>query len=446
MAMFPDSGVPPADARNSLPDVNTQGCDELWYSTSRCQPRFDPAAANAMLAEQMNLINKGEVSYRCDVLNNVEQSVRYLIQRGIPKGAILWDGPFDYRANLDPGLTRYSDYLTLVVIPSVHNQGAMKVNIDGLGLVPILRNDYQPVESMDFKAGFPTLISYWNGNFFHVGLLPSQVPLVVKGAVDIWIRTDGSDELGDGSANSPDKAFKTIAGAWGRVGSRYASTPLFTMNMKLGIPGDYAGARLGPFGGRVTLSGDRFNRAGYRITSIDMGQNTRVGLSIDNVQFQLSGVTLMRDMPAPYWGRPLRVGGGTVAIQDVDFDSTQPNALSCFIEINGGSFLSDTGTYSFYGRNLDIGQCFATNFAGNLAGCGSPLAATWWFSDCKIVDAATVAKSLSTIKMNSLTTINTINCTGQQYMAVENSVINWDGRTLIGNVPGTISSGGQFIR
>jgi len=36
--------------------------------------------------------------------------------------------------------------------------------------------------------------------------------------------------------------------------------------------------------------------------------------------------------------------------------------------------------------------------------------------------------------------------TGQQYVAVENSVINWDGRTLIGNVPGTISSGGQFIR
>ena len=66
MAMFPDSGVPPSDAKNSLPDVTTNNCNELWYSTNRCQPRFDPAAANAMLAEDMNFkFAMGGTTHQC---------------------------------------------------------------------------------------------------------------------------------------------------------------------------------------------------------------------------------------------------------------------------------------------------------------------------------------------------------------------------------------------
>src|SRR6187401_301447 len=113
MPMFPDSGVPAADAKNSI-DVNTPaGCNELWYSTSRCQPRFDPAAANAMLAEDMNLIMKGEVVYDCKQLDNIERAVRYINQRGIPRGAVLAGGPLAYTGVLDPPATRYNNYMTL---------------------------------------------------------------------------------------------------------------------------------------------------------------------------------------------------------------------------------------------------------------------------------------------------------------------------------------------
>src|SRR6187551_2284838 len=109
MAMFPDSGVPPYEARNSLPDVNTNNCPELWYSTSRCEPRFDPAAANAMLAEDMNLIMKGEVVYDCTNLNHIERAVRYIVQRGLPCGSNMQAGPFDYICAMDPTLTRYNN-------------------------------------------------------------------------------------------------------------------------------------------------------------------------------------------------------------------------------------------------------------------------------------------------------------------------------------------------
>src|SRR4051812_14397650 len=114
-AMFPDSGVPYLEARNSLADPATQNCNELWYSTTRCEPRFDPAAANALLAELVNLVNRGEVSYDCRFLDQVERSVRYLIQRGLPHAGFMRAGPLDYTLTLDPELTRYNDHLTLII-------------------------------------------------------------------------------------------------------------------------------------------------------------------------------------------------------------------------------------------------------------------------------------------------------------------------------------------
>src|SRR5262245_27941422 len=267
--MFPDSGVPASDALNSLPDVNTiAGCAELWYSTSRCQPRFDPAAANAMLAELMNLINKGEVAYDCTKLDNIERAVRYLIQRGLPVGGSLAVGPNDYTLSLDPTLTRYNNYLTLIIVPNVNNQGAMRINVDGKGLVPVLRNDGQQVQAGDFLANRPALISYWNGTFYSVGLLASQVPLRGVGAIDAWVRVDGNDFTGDGTSNDPSHAFRTINGAYNAIGSRYTQTPGFQINFKLGIPGDYEAFDIGNGINAMSIIGlDGQSPGSYRITS-----------------------------------------------------------------------------------------------------------------------------------------------------------------------------------
>src|SRR6186713_2210295 len=107
--MFPGSGVPPQDAKNSILDPNTINCDELWYSTSRCQPRFDPAAANAQLAELINTVNAGEVQYDCDKLDQVQLGIKYLVQRGLMKGDLLEGGPRDYIGGLTPPATRLHD-------------------------------------------------------------------------------------------------------------------------------------------------------------------------------------------------------------------------------------------------------------------------------------------------------------------------------------------------
>jgi len=446
MPMFPDSGVPPADARNSLPDVNTTGCDELWYSTSRCQPRFDPAAANAMLAEQMNLIMKAELQYDCGSLTHIERAVNYINQRGLPQGAILWDGPFDYRANLDPRVTRYNDYLVLTVIPAITNQGVMRINVDGLGLVYVRRNDYQMVESGDFRAGIPHRICYWNGNFFHLGLLPSQVPLIVKGGVDIWIRTDGNDTTGDGSANEASKAFRTIQGAWGRVGARYAATPLFVMNLKLGIPGTYAGAIIGPFGGGVTLSSvDPADRLNYKLSSIDFGNNSKGNLFFRGLaQCVVTGITFQRDVAQPFEGSITRLDNSNVIFDRCNWDSTVANQYSTFIHCFAGSIGSTTeGSYEFNGRGLALGSIVAC-YGGQWNGSIHINGADFWYVDTNANAASMLLRELAVMSFGKTRNHN-MNTTGKMYDVTGNSVLSAWGQTMPGSIVGSSGSGGQYI-
>jgi hypothetical protein len=266
-AIFPASGVSASDALNSLLDPDLKSCDALWHSTSRCQPRFDPAAANAMMSELINAVNCGGIPYDCTKLDNLCEAIARTIQNGDANCLVLSGGTTEYYGDLHPPLLAYPPdcCMLLKVIPNVSNTSAVRLNVNGLGPKPVVRNDGQPLESLDWRGGMPTLIVYCNGQFVVPNLCPSQVPIIVKGGIDVWIRTDGNDLTGDGSMNTADRAYRTIMGAWNGVGSRYAATPLFSINMKFGIPGDYEGAIIGPFGGTVTLTGDMNNPAGYRI-------------------------------------------------------------------------------------------------------------------------------------------------------------------------------------
>jgi hypothetical protein len=444
--IYPDSGVPAQEARNSVDVPTVPGCAELFHSTSRCAPRFDPAAANAVMSELLNLINKGEVTYNCALLDQVQLATRYLIQRGLPTGAILYGGPFDYTCNLDPPLTRHNDYLTLVVVPIANNQAAVRINVDSRGLVPLLRNDGQQLQGLDLRAGVPTVISYFGGNWFHVGLCSSQVPIIVQGAVDIWIRTDGNDNTGDGSANTPDKAFRTIQGAWGKVGSRYAATPLFTMNFRLGVPGTYAGAIIGPFGGNASLSSltPATDKANYRLSSIDIGNNTSSNLWLRGMNITLRGLTFVRDVAPPSVPSVVRADGGAVLLENCDFDSTSDNPNGEFITIlNAAAFGVMAATYVFEGRGLRIGSIINSSGAGNFAGCYQNLGATFSFNNLP-AGYHLSATGLGSIKW-TFSNIYSTGCTGPQYLVTENSIINMGGQACPGSLPGVTQSGGQFI-
>lgn len=450
-AMFPDSGVPWTDARNSLPSPSIVNCNPLWYSTSRCKPRFDPAAANAMLSELLNLINRGEVVYDCNRLDNIERAARYLVQRGLPRYAVMTGGPQNYAGVLDPGATRYNDGMTLTVVPLV-SCVAGPINFDaGLGPRWILRNDDAHLEAGDLLHNEPTIIAFYNNAWHFVGLAASQVPIVKKGGIDCWIRTDGNDITGDGTANTPDKAFKTIAGCWNAVGSRYAATPLFSINMKLGIPGDYAGTAIGPFGGSVSLLGDHANPAAYRIVSAPWGLDGEVCFwAADMARMIMYGVTLAMDYNGPRASTGLIITNSNLSMQNCNIEVLVPNTRGVMLNIAGGRFsgYSPGGTIRFIGHNHAISICISCSEHGSLVGAFLELGQTqyYYFTDINAANVMQGCGGLSTMHWSGATGLSTSGCVGPEYNVSENSIIHMNGLPLFGTPStGVVSSGGVFI-
>lgn len=442
MAMFPDSGVLPSDAKNSLPDVDTTNqADELWYSTSRCQPRFDPAAANAMLAEDMNLVMKGEVTYDGLRLDNLERSVRYMIQRGLPHSGFMAVGPSDYALTLDPPLTRYSDHLTLIIVPNVDNVAGSRVDVNGKGLRPILRNDGQQLRNGDLKSGIPSLISYWAGNFYVVGLVKSQVA-TLGGAIDGWIRPDGNDDTGDGTANTPDKAFRTIQGAWAAIGSRYAQTPAFNVNLRLGIPGDYEPALIGNVATTMTITGDKANKAGYRIATRTLPNVASYGYGLtfsDCNRVYVTGLTI-EGATSGVLTYAFTSARSTLWIADCTIRAKVANALFTPYVAGGGGVIYATGFHDIYG--LGAMRCLMDIGGGSI--WAGQAGHTMSLSNIAFTAAALAVYDLS-LALWGPAAASESGVTGPEYVVGTNSILETQGKNVPGNTPGTVNTGGQVI-
>jgi hypothetical protein len=443
-----DGGIPPNPADLSNPKaayppatlpLNTAA---LYYGNG-CDVRLRPEVLNSIISEIEATVDQAGVAYDPSRRENLELATRYLIQRGLQTGTVLQGGPFDYTGTLDPTMTAYNNYLTLIVLPSVANQGAVRVEFDGKGLVPVLRNDGLQMEAADLRGNIPALISYWNGNFYHVGLAASQVPILMKGGVDLWIRTDGNDTTGDGSANDPAKAFKTLTGAWNKAGGRFASTPLFSMNFKFGIPGVYEGASIGPFGGTVTLTGDPANAAAYTFTSIDLGNGNFGNLAVLGItSFKAIGVTFTRNVPAPTPCYALIGSRSAIVLDRCAFDSSAANAGSFFVRVSGGSFGAMSST-AFNGRSLAIGGLIQVDTVGVAIFAGAGI--NYSFVDCPMTASAFFVYGLGPVRWDTVCTLTSTNCTGPQYTVTENSILNMGAKTPPGTVAGTATFGGQYI-
>jgi hypothetical protein len=444
--MFPDSGVPPGEAKNSILDPATVHCQELWYSTSRCTPRFDAAAANAMLAELINLINKGEVTYDCSYLNQVEIATRYLIQRGIPHGGQLTIGPAQYLLNLDPPLTRYNNYLTLSVVPTVNNSGPATVDVDGRGAVGILRNDGSQLVKNDLVVGRPVILIHYNGYFYLPHFAPSQIPVLQKGAVDLWVRTDGNDTTGDGSLNQADKAFRTIRGAWDSVANRFSTSLIYPINIRLGIPGEYEGFGMGPYGGPVYVYGNVSDRRNYKIMPVGDSVYGYTNVHAANMSLTVVGVNFIIDKSHPTFTWAVQADGGNLTLDNCEYEvHVDAPALTIFLMVAGGSM-------SMYNNHLirgiggvkQIGVIWYCATQSLFWGAGGSSPAFVTLSDLHCTRQAVIVSEVSVMRF-ALVTINPNNVTGVEYGVSANSIFAAQGQDVPGNLPGGVSSGGQFI-
>ncbi|MGY3615649.1 hypothetical protein [Bradyrhizobium sp. USDA 10063] len=433
-AMFPDSGVPASDAKNSLLDPNTINCIELWYSTSRCQPRFDPAAANAMLAELLNLIARGEVVYDCTRFDNIERAARYLVQRGIPRGAYAAGGGSVYTLAMDPTLTRYNNFLTLTIVPAITNTTVVRVNIDNLGLVPVLRNDGQELQAKDWTGGVPTIIAYWNGYFFNVGFVASQVPPgPLTAPLDLWVNNAFGNDNNDGHANDPAHALATFQRAI-NIAFSYQPGP-YPVNVHI-MAGTYAGAYTPIYPGpSLNITGQGAS------TMIDAGGGTGKAFSIqgpNNGQFHDIAV---RGNGAPLAGGVIVAGAGA--------SLTAKNIYA--YGMGGSSVYQSTSNASLYiGATTYYGSAwslFWANFGGYIG---------------YLPEQQTIAAAIGVTQANMF-------CQGGASIAIPQTTPEWQGagnisgpryivggngmvqdQTAIGNwfpgsVPGSTDTGGQYL-
>src|SRR5262245_930254 len=436
-AMFPDSGVPPSDARNSIHDPNTVNCDELWYSTSRCQPRFDPAAANAVLSELINIVNGAGIAYDCNYLDRVQLAIKYLIQRGTVYYSAVIGGSSGI-ATLDPPITGYNEGMLFKGIPITTNPGPANLNINNQGAVPILRNDGQQVVKDDLPAGIPYLGVYHAGAFYIPYPLPSQLPHILIGNISAWVRTDGNDN-NDGTANSPDKAFRTIQGAYNVNCAKYVVTSQFSLQILLGIPGTYEGASFNGFVGKLYVIGNQGAPQDYRINSWIGGSEAR-NFGISASQVLLYGMTLLLDRTSGYRHWCLAcTAGGTTNLLNMRFESTTSNTNSAYIVASAAHVIA-IGDTAFVGNGATVLNIISMQTGGILIGNPS---GTLSFTNINSQGPSFQITWLSQFSYSGQA-VSTSGCTGTKYLVDDNSIAAFGSQPVPGNVAGSAATGGQI--
>jgi len=458
-----DGGLPPNPSQPNnpaqafpptVPPIDTAA---LYYGNG-CDVRLRPHVLNSLISEIAATADRAAIPYNPSSLKNLETAVRYLIQRGLPRGALLSEqGPFYYTVTLDPPPLAYSDFMTLSLVPAMlagdtQNQGYVRISVNNLGYVPLLRNDGQELRAADLRPGKPIIVTYYQGAFFHVGLVGSQVPLVLVGAITFWVRPDGHDDTGDGTANTPDKAFRTIEGCWNAVGSRYAGSPTALINIQLGVPGDYEGAAIGPYGASVYVTGDVYNTAAYRILC-------KPRVTGDNVIFAayslgigqinnciIQGVNLVMNYPptTPNGVQCLRVSGGSVAPENVRYTIETNNPVGNVLLIEGAGKVSWIDDNTIVGNNHTIQSGVSVVQAGQFMGCPAPWSATWHWNDITFSQAGYVVIDRSSASHGATTNVLS-NTNGPRYIVTSGGILYLVGQQIPGSTPGTVNTQGQVI-
>lgn len=435
-AMFPGTGVPAAQAANSIADVPTlANCNELWYSTFECLNRFDPAAANAMLSEILNVISKAEMLYSCAKIDNLQVAIEYLMQRGLMNNEALAGGPTAYTATLTPKLTRYNELLMLRVIPPVSNTGAAPtLAVDGLPALPIVNNFGGPLEANDFKAGAPVPLIHYAGKWF-TPLTFSQIPLIQEINLNIYVNWELGNDSNTGTAPGAGNAFKTIQRA---INQAFAYPPsqfstFIWVADSLNYHGFYTPSVKGP---NIFVTGNIANPQNVVVT----GQNGHT-MAVSG-----SNIMTVRGITATTTPAAAGPGGGFISSTGAQLTVTDCRVLY----VTGAAFEA-------YQANLNVGNNIG--FAGNVGSMFFSLLnglLSWHDRAIMTIEAPitvgnnAVAGSKGVIQVppNQIEWINPENVTGRRYSVSGNGVIGTSGggpNFFPGTIAGATATGGQYL-
>jgi len=431
--------------RHRLP-VDT---DALYYGNA-CDVRIRPHVINSLISEIASIADRAGLGYRASSLQNAETAVRYLIQRGLPHAAMLiQQNPWHFTFRVDPPPPCYTDFMTCTFVPRMppdtdYNQGYVRLNMNGLGYVPLFRHDGTECKPGDLLPLKPFMAAFFDGAWYIIGRIP---PEFRPGGIDLWVRTDGNDATGDGTRNTPDKAFRTIDGAFRSVGERFMATPLFTANIKLGIPGHYEAGYLGPFGSNLSITGGGSDAGGwgggsrwdYRILSrYYVGESIWTALAFmgcNNVV--LTGINMLL-MNAGQNARSLLVGHNTtLATRNCAFEALASNPLGYFIDIRDSllAFDESPGTNTWFQGN---GNTLAGAVTMSRGVWGGLIGGMLISNNFHCVSAYLGMNTLSAATFGGPGSNAWGGVTGMQYAVNTNSIFYHNLSQATGPIPGTI--------
>lgn len=464
-----DGGIPPNpnDRNNPIqaypPNWPPQGTVARYYGNG-CDVRLRPHVLNSLISENLELIDWAGVNYNPGELTNLRTGVQYIVQKGLPKWVILGGGPIYYTGTLDPPLQRqqYNNGMVLTILPTVKNTTFVRLDVGGGWWVPLLRNDLQELEQGDLEAGVPYLIGYYNGAFYMLGICKSQVPIILKGTIWFYVRPDGNDYTGDGTENTPEKAFRTLDGAWWNVGYRYSASPTSHISFILGIPGDYEGCALGPYGATVSVNGgpqalfegNTTNWPAYRIHTKDYGIGATYCVCASGINsFILQGVTLVMDNPrfTAYGNFGIADSRSSVTTNNVEIQLAVDHPFaSCFLAVRHQAWFAEASdvigrpasTLRFIGNGRQIEHVMDWQIGSSMTD-HNPAVYTppiWYFENIRSRGPGLIMNEFSTI-WNACRMWIQVGCTGPQFSVGQTSNFAGIGRGAPpGNTAGAIGS------
>lgn len=456
----PDGGIPPnpSNAGNPThafpPTLQPLSTAALYYGNG-CDVRLRPEVLNSLISEIAAITDRAELHYDPSRLINLQLATRYLIQRREPGFGMAEGGPDNYHTTLDPPATRYNNGMVLCLVPRQNNRGEVHLDVNGLGLQPVFRNDGEVLRSRDWLHDIPVLIGFYDGGaggtgvagWYHLGLVRSQVPLIKYGPLDVWVRTDGEDDPArDAEFNTADDAFKTIQFAWDQVAGRYAATPTFSINIRLGIPGTYDGADCSSFGGTLRIWGDKSNPDIYRvrIRQLVPGMGVCLGFSAIN-WVETNGLCMVIDRPFPPMAcYGVNVSNGTtIIVSHCSFESSADNPIGAYMNARSRCTMYTEGPIRCRAANHSIGTVIATTESSQYMNAEGGIYTNLYCNDMYVGHGFwCYAGSVQDLSGHVIYNSNT---TGPRWGVMANSIILANSQTLPGNVDGSSVHMGTFV-
>jgi hypothetical protein len=356
-----------------------------------------------------------------------------MIQGGDSWCLPLAGGSLDYYGNLAPPLLAYPAdcCMALKVIPNVSNTGPIRINVNNLGYISVVRNDGTPMQANDWIGGIPQLIVYCNGRFVQMGLVPSQMPPgPLDHQIDLWVnQAYGSDDPShDGLADTPARALLTFQRAI-NIAFNYTPGP-FPVVIHI-MAGTYAGGVTpqypGPSLNVVGLGPNTMINGGAGYSFVVQGPNNAVIHDVATSNSAALGT------------------GGTILCSA----GASLNAYNIYSYAVGGAHFQAGAAHMNVDHNLVYGSCYCfywANFGGSI-GFGNGMAVTQAVTSTLTCAFSAGNGSMGVAGGTSQFTGSNLH-TGTKYLCGLNGVINdqssfnpW----FPGTLPGSTQTGGQYV-